>query len=156
MGDMLHTYLQDHHAGATVGAELARRAAGANRETAYGAELAVIADEIAEDRETLERVMAELGVSPSRIKDLGGWAMEKIGRLKPNNSLFSYSPLSRVVELEALALGVAGKQALWSALRATVGESVDGVELGELSARAEDQRRRLEELRRRAANEAFT
>jgi hypothetical protein len=156
MGDMLHTYLQDHHAGATVGTELARRAAGANRETAYGAELAVIADEIAEDRETLERVMAELGVSPSRIKDLGGWAMEKIGRLKPNNSLLSYSPLSRVVELEALALGVTGKQALWNALRATVGESVDGVELGELSARAEDQRRRLEELRRRAANEAFT
>jgi hypothetical protein len=61
-----------------------------------------------------------------------------------------------VVELEALALGVTGKQALWNALRATVGESVDGVELGELSARAEDQRRRLEELRRRAVNEAFT
>ena len=54
---MLRTYLQDHHAGSTAGLELARRTAGSNADTEYGAELARIADEIAADRETLEQVM---------------------------------------------------------------------------------------------------
>ena len=39
------------------------------------------------------------------------------GRLKPNGQLTGYSPLSRVVELEGLALGITGKLALWKALR---------------------------------------
>jgi hypothetical protein len=155
MSAMLRTYLQDHHAGATAGLELARRAAGSNAESEYGAELARIADEIAEDRELLEQVMAELGVGPSTLKDAAGWAAEKLGRLKPNNSLVSYSPLSRVVELEGLLIGVTGKLSLWRSLQVSVGESVDGVDLADLAERAADQRDRLERLRERAAAEAF-
>jgi hypothetical protein len=152
---MLHTYLQDHHAGATAGLELARRAAGSNAKTAFGPELARIADEIAEDREALERVMEELGFGPSRLKDSAAWVAEKLGRLKPNNSLLSYSPLSRVVELEGLLIGVTGKLSLWQSLRAAVGESLDGVDFAALAGRATDQRGRLERLRERAAAEAF-
>ncbi len=152
---MLHTYLQDHHAGSTVGVELAKRTAGSNAESDYGPELARLADEIAEDRDTLERVMEQLGVSPSRLKDAGGWAAEKLGRLKPNNSLLSYSPLSRVVELEGLLIGVTGKLALWESLRVSLGERLDGIDLAELQARAERQRAELDELRRRASAEAF-
>jgi hypothetical protein len=153
---LLKTYLQDHHAGSTAGLELARRAAGANEDTDYGAELERIAGEIAADREALERVMAHLDVSPSRVKDTGAWVFEKVGRLKPNDRLLSYSPLSRVIEIEGLVIGVTGKQALWEALQTAIGESVDGVSFSELSARAADQRSRLEALRRRAATEAFT
>src|SRR5215208_1816300 len=109
---MLKTYLQDHHAGATGGLELARRSAGANSDSDYGPELEKIAEGIAEDRETLERVMELLDVKPSTIKDAAGWTAEKLGRLKPNNSIVSYSPLSRVVELEGLVLGVTGKLSL--------------------------------------------
>jgi hypothetical protein len=152
---MLRTYLQDHHAGSTVGLELARRAASSNEGNDYGTELARIADEIAEDRETLEQVMERLGVKASTIKDAAGWTAEKLGRLKPNNSLLSYSPLSRVVELEGLVLGVTGKVALWESLRTAVGESVDGIEFERLAGRAADQRSRLERLRKRAATEAF-
>jgi hypothetical protein len=155
MGSMLQTYLQDHHAGSTAGLELARRTARANEGTEYGPELLSVADEIAEDRETLERVMEHFDVSPNRIKDGGAWALEKVGRLKPNNSILSYSPLSRVVELEGLVTGVTGKLALWEALRASIGEGVAGVEFAPLSARAEAQRERLDALRRRAAVEAF-
>jgi hypothetical protein len=155
VSDMLRTYLQDHHAGSTVGLELARRAAGSNEDTEYGTELARIADEIAEDRVTLEQVMDRLGVKASAIKDAAGWTAEKFGRLKHNNSLFSYSPLSRVVELEGLVIGVTGKLALWESLRTAVGESLDGIEFAALSERAADQRSRLEALRKRAAAEAF-
>ena len=92
--------------------ELARRAAGSNPDSEYGAELEQIADEVAADRESLERAMKLLEVKPSPIKDAAGWTAEKFGRLKPNNSLLSYSPLSRVIELEGLVIGVTGKLAL--------------------------------------------
>jgi hypothetical protein len=117
MSELLRTYLQDHHAGSTVGVELARRAAGANQDTEFGKPLARIADEIAEDRESLERLMERLGVKPHPVKDAGGWVAEKLGRLKPNNRLLGYSPLSRVLELEGLLIGVTGKLALWEARR---------------------------------------
>jgi hypothetical protein len=152
---MLRTYLQDHHAGATAGLELARRAAGSNSDSEYGAELAALAEEIAADRDALERAMDQLGVKASHVKDAAGWTAEKLGRLKPNNSLMSYSPLSRVVELEGLVIGVTGKRALWESLRETIGETLDGVDFAELSLRAADQRTRLEALRKRAAAEAF-
>ena len=155
MSDLLKTYLQDHHAAATAGLELARRAAGSNEDTEYGIELRRIADEIAEDRELLEQVMQRLEIQPSKLKDAGGWTAEKVGRLKPNNRLLSYSPLSRVLELEGLIMGVTGKQALWEGLQVSVGETLDGFSFPELAERAADHRRRLETLHRGAVAEAF-
>ena len=155
MSELLPTYLQDHHAGAVAGSELARRAAGSNEGSDYGVELATIADQIGEDREALEQVMGQLGAKGNRIKDIGGWAAEKLGRLKPNNSLLSYSPLSRVIELEGLLIGVTAKRALWETLRETIGEGLNGVDFIALAARADEQRTRLERLRRTAAGEAF-
>ena len=152
---MLRTYLQDHHAGATGGVELARRAAGSNEDSAYGDELEAIAGEIESDRESLERIMAALEVKANPVKDAAGWTAEKLGRLKPNNSLISYSPLSRVVELEGLVLGVTGKHGLWESLRAAVGDRVGDVDLNAMAERAQDQRARLEELRLSAVTEAF-
>lgn len=155
MPKLLSTYLQDHHAGATAGLELARRTAGANEETAYGSELAAIAAEIAEDMASLERVMEHLGVDPHFLKDRGAWLLEKAGRLKPNDRWLSYSPLSRVLELEGLIAGVSGKLALWESLRTAIGESIDGADFEVLAERAVDQRTRLEALHRRAATEAL-
>ena len=152
---MLKTYLQDHHAGATAGVELARRAAGSNAGNEYGAELERLAGEIAADRESLDRVMELLAVKAHPFKDAAGWTVEKFGRLKPNNSLLSYSPLSRVVEIEGLVLGVTGKLALWEALRVAVGERLEDVDFAELADRALDQRARLKDLRLRAVAEAF-
>jgi hypothetical protein len=152
---MLRTYLQDHHAGSVAGVELARRAAGSNRDSQWGTGLARVADEIAADREMLERIMQLLSVKPNRVKDAGGWVAEKVGRLKPNNSLHGYSPLSRVVELEGLVIGVTGKLALWEALGEAVGDRLDEIDFIALAERARDQRSRLEELRRNAAAEAL-
>jgi hypothetical protein len=99
--------------------------------------------------------MEVLDVKPSTIKDAAGWTAEKFGRLKPNNSLLSYSPLSRVVELEGLMLGVTGKLALWEALRTVLGDRLEDVDLGTLADRALDQRARLKEMRLEAVAEAF-
>jgi len=153
--DLLKTYLQDHHAGSVVGVELAKRSADSNSDWSHGAEIADLRDEIATDREALERVMDHLGVSPSKVKDGLGWTGEKLGRLKPNDHLLTRSPLSRVIELEGLVVGVTGKGALWHALRTAIGDSIGGVDIAELSARADSQCSRLETLRRAAAAEAF-
>jgi hypothetical protein len=154
---LLRIYLQDHHAGSTAGLELARRVHGNNKGTEYGAELAKIVDDIAADRKALESVMDDLGFGPDKIKDIGAWALEKAGRLKLNGQITGYSPLSRVVELEGLVTGITGKLALWAALLQIAPQEprLDAARLERLRERGESQRATVEELRERAAREAF-
>lgn len=154
---LLAIYLNDHLAGATVGHELSKRAAGSNRGSEYGAFLDGLSREIGEDRETLIEIMGALGIRVDRLKVLGAWGAEKVGRLKPNGRLLEYSPLSRVVELEGLALGINGKLSLWRALARLVAgrPELANFDLGMLAGRAEDQLRRVEPHRLRAVAEAL-
>jgi hypothetical protein len=153
----LAIYLQDHLAGATVGLELAKRACGSNRDGEFAAPLAALRDEIDADRVTLIDVMRQLGVGRDRPKEAGAWLAEKAGRLKLNGRLRGYSPLSRVVELEGLAMGVTGKLRLWETLAGlpAVEARLTGVDLPALQARAESQRARVAELHARATRLAF-
>lgn len=155
--DRLSIYLNDHLAGATAGASLARRAANSNKGTDYGSVLEAIATEIEEDRAALVDLMQRLSVGHDRLKTALAWGAERAGRLKLNGQLRGYSPLSRLEEIEALSLGVEGKLALWRALLGTHGSDprVADVGLDELIDRARSQRRRLERLRVRAADEAL-
>jgi hypothetical protein len=155
--DRLTIYLQDHLAGATGGLDLARRLTAENEGTEYGPPLKQLAQQIAEDRQELEDMMTRLGVRPDRIKNSAAWALEKVGRLKPNGSLLAYSPLSRVVELEALSTGVLGKLRGWNGLRviAPRRSELDPERLDRLIGRAESQLDTLAELHRKAADEAL-
>jgi hypothetical protein len=154
--DRLSIYLNDHLAGATAGSELARRTAASNRSTSFGPVLDALAREIEEDRSTLLEIMERLSVRRDRLKLALSWGAEKAGRLKLNGELFRYSPLSRLEELELLALGVEGKLALWQALQHIYAddERLHGIDLDILIKRARAQRRRLEHQRRRAADQA--
>jgi hypothetical protein len=152
---LLAIYLQDHFAGASAGLELARRAAGANEGTPTGAFLARLADEIEEDRDVLAEIMGDLDVRTDPVKNALGWGAEKLGRLKPNGQLKGYSPLSRIVELEGLHVGVSGKLSLWQNLRATFGEEVADRNLDGLISRATRQLEELAEFRTEAARVAF-
>jgi hypothetical protein len=154
---LLAIYLNDHLAGSTAGRELVRRAAGSNRGTRYGPFLEELADQIDDDRETLIRIMRALDVGIDRLKVVGAWGAEKVGRLKPNGRLLSYSPLSRVVELEALTLGVTGKLGMWRTLQLLQPEqpALADFDLTELIARAEHQLDGLEVHRAQAVKEAL-
>lgn len=137
----LAIYLNDHLAGATGGVELARRAAARNRgQAAFGQPLARICKEIEEDRSTLEQIVDRLGFSQNRVKPAAAWAAEKLGRLKLNGRLRGYSPLSRVLELEGLSMGITGKMALWETLADLEGVERLGVDFTQMSARAAEQR----------------
>jgi hypothetical protein len=154
---LLGIYLNDHLAGATIGLELARRARGSNKGNEYGEVLDRIAREIEEDRQTLQGLMETLEIRRDHPKVAFGWVAEKFGRLKPNGQLTGYSPLSRLVELEALSLGIAGKASLWEALSEVAAEDsrLDAEELRRLTQRAERQRAEVWRLRQQAAREAL-
>jgi hypothetical protein len=153
---LLAIYLNDHLAAATGARDLARRAASSNRGSSYGAFLERLAAEIDEDRDTLLAIMRALDIGVDRLKVLGGWGAEKLGRLKLNGRVLGYSPLSRVVELEILALGVAGKRSLWRALERLDRPDLAAWDLSELAARAQRQLRGLERQRLSAVGEAFS
>ncbi|GLY67943.1 hypothetical protein [Amycolatopsis taiwanensis] len=150
---LLAIYLNDHLAGATVGRELARRVANTWSEQ-HGEQLRRIAEEIAEDRTSLVTIMRRLGVRLDPLKPALGWLGEKVGRLKLNGRLFTRSPLSPVLELEAMRLGVEGKAAGWRTLRSRAEHDnrLSTVELDGLIARAAKQIDTLERLRVESAS----
>jgi hypothetical protein len=152
---LLAIYLNDHLAGATGGIELARRALESNRGTRWGEGLEGIWAEIEADRTALEAAMQQLGIRRDRAKIAGAWAAEKLGRLKPNGRLRGYSPLSRLLELEMLLIGITGKLGLWRALQRTQASRLPQLDLPALIERAESQRETVERLRLDAAAEAL-
>jgi len=153
---LLGIYLNDHLAGAVGGTELARRALRNNRETALASDLDRLVREIEEDRTTLESLMDRLDVPRNQVKGAAAWLLEKAGRLKLNGRPFGYSPLSRVIELELLATGVEAKRSLWAALKRLRDDGIElGLDLDDLIARAQRQRRLLERRRLEAVARAF-
>jgi hypothetical protein len=141
----LSIYLQDHLAGATAGVNLARRVSKHNQGTPAGRRLEQIAHEIEEDRGTLAAFMAELGVRASWAKNAAAWIAERLSRLKPNGRTHGDTSLLRMHELETLSLGIAGKQALWEALRmAPESAAIANLDLDALHERARSQRERVE------------
>ena len=153
--DNLATYLNDHLAGATTGRELAKRTLSNNRGTQFEPTLEWLVEQIVEDREALLEIMRAVDAPEDHLKKLGAFALERLGRLKPNNSVFSYSPLSRLVEFEGLVLGVTGKLAGWRSLQQLDDPRLAAADLERLAERAIEQRERLEEQRREAARLAL-
>ena len=152
---LLGIYLNDHLAGATGGVQLARRLARAHRDSADGDTLSRLAAEIAKDRAALLGVMAVLSIPVRGYKVFAAVIGEKAARLKLNGYLTGRSPLSSLIELEMLRLGVDGKAAGWRTLRALADRDgrLDAARLDELIARAQSQDDILEELRVRAADQ---
>lgn len=151
-------YLNDHLAGAGSGVALIRRMARAHRGTPVGPALADLAKDIAEDRDSLREFMTALDVPAQWPRVAAGRLGERAARLKLNGRLVKRSPLSDVLELEAMRLGVEGKASLWRSLRvlAATDPRLDLAAVDELLARAGQQASLLEALRLEAARSAFT
>ena len=119
--------------------------------------VAAISREIEEDKATLREVMDRADVRRKQIRLSLARLTELATRLKPNGRLVGYSPLSRVLELEGLTIGITGKLGLWRSLETLDHDSgVPDLDYTALATRAEDQRDRVEELRVRAAREALS
>lgn len=155
--NLLAIYLNDHRAGAVAGVELAKRTLNNNRGTEYEAFLAKLVEDIEEDQAALDGIIERSGIPRSPVKPGIAWASEKVGRLKLNGAITGYSPLSRLIELEGLRLGVEGKRCLWRSLKSArpAEAAVTDDELDELIARADAQIEAVEEHRVKAAQVAL-
>jgi hypothetical protein len=150
----LAAYLNDHLAGATGALELFRRAAGSHPAPRRD-ELARLCSEVQSDRHVLRTLMGRLDVSENQAMVALGWVGERVGRLKPNGYIVSRSPMSDVVELEAMRLAVHAKLACWQVLRAVAVHDtrIAKTEVEDLIARAEDQEARLYKLHLQAVQD---
>ncbi|MCX5152148.1 hypothetical protein OHB36_36375 [Streptomyces sp. NBC_00320] len=155
---LLAIYLNDHLAGANSGVCLIRRMARTHSGTPAGSLLAELSEQIADDRESLREIMTALDVPAQWHRVVIGRLAEKAGRVKLNGRLVSRSPLSDVLELEAMRLGVEGKASLWRSL-GTIADAtthLDPAAVARLLDRAHRQAAALEELRVEAAGRTFT
>jgi hypothetical protein len=152
----LNIYLKDHLAGATGGSELAAKLSADYGTGPLGSFLADLSRQIDQDRETLADLMDSLGVQPDPLKQAGAWVAEKASRLKLTDVLHGDADLKRLLQLEALAMGIDGKRDLWRALLSarTSGLTIDA-DLEALARRADEQRAGLEEHRLEAAGAAL-
>ena len=155
--ELLRIYMNDQLAAGIAFRELARRSQKSNAGTELGDALQRVAQAIAEDIETFERMMDRLNLPRNRVKTTLAMAGERLGRLKLNGSLKEYSPLSRFVELDLLCLGIDGKKLLWSNLRDLAGlaDRLPDVDFDALIERAQWQRDQLEPFRAGAGSDAL-
>ncbi len=153
----LRIYMNDQLAAGVAWREAARRARSNNEGTELGDVLVHVADATAEDVATFEGIMERLGLRRGAVKPRLAFVTERVGRLKLNGRLFSYSPLSRFVEPDFLALGIEGKKVLWGTLGDLAGlqGQLPDVDFDHLIARAHEQRAAIEPFRVEAGRQAL-
>jgi hypothetical protein len=151
--EQLATYLNDHLTGAAAGVDLAEKSAAKNRDTPFGSFLTDLRTAIEEDRLTLVALMERLGIDRAKVKQAMGGAVEKLSRLRLHDAVTGDSDLSRLMELEALDIGVTGKLALWRTLQelAATDSRLAEADLDTLIKRARAQLQQIEEHHRETA-----
>lgn len=140
-------YLNDHLAAAVGWTTLARRMARSNAGSPLGDLLERLQRDLGDELPLLRALLRESGGHEQRSKQWIARSAERIGRLKPNGALRGYSPLSRLVEAEALVASLALRAAMWRSLVAGFGPQhpVGRFTLSELAERAARQSGELDE-----------
>jgi hypothetical protein len=156
--DALEVYLNDHLAGSAAGIELAGKLRDNHQGAEFGEVMTALHRDISQDRDALEELMRHLEVERHQVKEAAGWALEKLSRLRLNPVLTGGAGVTRLLETEALSLGIEGKLAMWLALKeaAAADPRLAATDYDRLIERARGQRRALEPHRLAAAVESFT
>lgn len=147
--DVLATYVRNHWAAAASGVDLADRVARRHRDSEMGTVLGSVAADVREDRSSLRDLMSEIGVTPGVLGPLIAQGAERAGRLKPNGRLVRRSPVSDLLEVEALRAAVLAKRAGWEALSVLSADAEPrSARLDLLQGRADSQVERLTRVHR--------
>lgn len=155
--DDLATYLNDHLAGSVGAMEMIDHLI----ESYEGKPIAEFCRELREDinadQDELREIMSALDVKESGMRKAGAWIGEKLGRVKIGLEKEGSGDPGLFVALEALVVGITGKQILWRAL-ATVQESwpqLQRFDFGRLQKRAAEQAERVDAKRLETARETL-
>jgi len=145
----MDVYLNDHLAGAMLGADLAEQIRTRNEGTPLGELMGSLAPQIEEDRQTLLDLMQRMDSPRNPVKQAATWMAEKASRPKFSGLTSGERELGIFMALESLALGVQGKEALWMALSEVADQHppLASMNLNELIDRARTQHSALERER---------
>jgi hypothetical protein len=154
--DNLTTYLNDHLAGSLVALELLDHMIRLQRGEAVQPALSEIRREVEEDQKTLQELLREVGGKESRVRQAAAWLTEKLGRAKLELDDSGTGELHMLEALEALALGIQGKAALWRALAAAAVQPPRLPDYPALEQRALKQFQRVEAMRLQSARAALS
>jgi len=152
----LATYLNDHLAGAHFALEILDHLV--DEASDWKAALTALRTDIEQDRQQLKALMSSIAIDESRVRKASGWLAEGLAEVKMNIDDDSNGPLRRLERLEALAIGIEGKIALWRSLAVSAESNVAlaKIDYQRLDERGRDQRARVEALRLEAARGALT
>jgi hypothetical protein len=156
-GKHLTSYLKDHFAGSVAAVELLDHLISSNRGKEDEQFFVQLRKEISQDQDVLRDILHDLGTDEGLLRNTTAFLSEKLARIKLLLEDPSGGQLSRFEKLEALALGIEGKRALWRTLL-TVAEEIPAlrkVDLASLGQRADDQHQQVEAHRIEAARAAF-
>ena len=156
-GSPIAHHVHTHLAGSAAGIDLFGRSAAGLLDPDAATLVRDIQEELLDERRRLRRMADDLGVGEASLMTLAARAGERAARLKPNGSWTERTPLTDLVELEAMRVAVNGKRAGWQALLAVVDvhAALDREELEMLAVQAAEQDRRLAEAHHRAAARAL-
>jgi hypothetical protein len=111
MSDSLAIYPHDHLAGSNFAVELLEFLRDQHPRQPLGDAAAALLAEVEADRTVLQGIIARVGHGVPFFKEASAWVAEKLSELKLRRGDFG-----TFEALEALALGILGKLALWRAL----------------------------------------
>jgi hypothetical protein len=154
----LRTYMKDHYAGSVAALQLLDHLVTTNAAKPQESFFIALRQEVSEDQNALEKMLHELDGAEGLMRNAAAFLGEKLSRVELLLEDPSGSRLAYFEKLEALALGIEGKRALWGALGAVASEAptLRNVDFDHLDQRADAQRKRVEAVRIQAAREAFT
>jgi hypothetical protein len=152
----LGSYLNDHMAGSVAALELLENLIKAQAGKPLEKFFRDLRDEVSADQEVVKTLVRRFA-RESTLRQAIGWMAEKFNRVKLRLAGEKAGELGLVEALEILVLGITGKQLLWRALSASLGDSplLRGIDLSQLEQRAIDQSERVEAHRLEAARKAF-
>ncbi|MDR7330655.1 NAD-dependent epimerase/dehydratase family protein [Corynebacterium guangdongense] len=115
--ELFELYLSDHLTGATGGLNRSQRMANDYVDTPVYAQLGEFAEQLAGERDFLEQLIHDFGLSRKPYRQAVAWTGERIGRLKGNGHAVTRSPMTLLLETDLMRGAINGKVGLWETLR---------------------------------------
>jgi len=152
MTDSLPTYLHDHLAGSKFAIDVLEFLRDQHTGEPLAEFAAALLAELEEERRVVHGILGRAGNGSPVLKEAAAWVGEKVSQFKLRRGAFG-----TFEALEALALGILGKLAMWRVLAiiAQADARVRGIDFEQLGARAQAQHAQVEEFRLQAARAAF-
>ena len=110
--------MKDHFAGSVAAIELLNHLISSHRGKTHEQFLIRLRDQVVEDQEVLRGLLHDLDAEGGALRNPTAFLSEKLARIKLLLENPTGGQLARLEKLEALALGIEGKQTLWCTLLA--------------------------------------